>query len=255
MTADAPPCERLEWDSQFFGFDIARVRGDTLTAELADRIDAWCHPAGVRCLYFLSRADDPITTQAAEAHAFQLVDIRMVFERQLPNGGLASNNLPNGSIMVRLARPDDLPALQCIARRGYMDTRFHFDTRFPRRLSDALYETWIRRSCEGYAQAVLVAEAAGEPTGYISCHLDGPPITGRIGLVGVSHQAQSQGIGQRLVYRALEWFQSQQAGSVVVATQARNIAAQRLYQRCGFLTQSAQLWYHKWYPPTGHADG
>ena len=33
-----------------------------------------------------------------------------------------------------------------------------------------------------------------------------------------------------------------------VVTQGRNIAGQRLYQRCGFLTRSVELWYHKWYP-------
>jgi hypothetical protein len=32
-------------------------------------------------------------------------------------------------------------------------------------------------------------------------------------------------------------------------TTQRNYAAQRLYQRCGFLTGSIHLWYHKWYVP------
>ena len=31
-----------------------------------------------------------------------------------------------------------------------------------------------------------------------------------------------------------------------VVTQGRNYSAQRLYQRCGFITQSTELWYHKW---------
>jgi hypothetical protein len=30
-------------------------------------------------------------------------------------------------------------------------------------------------------------------------------------------------------------------------TQGRNLAAQRLYQRTGFLIRDLQLWYHKWY--------
>jgi hypothetical protein len=30
-------------------------------------------------------------------------------------------------------------------------------------------------------------------------------------------------------------------------TQGKNIAAQRLYQKNGFLIRDLQLWYHKWY--------
>jgi len=33
-----------------------------------------------------------------------------------------------------------------------------------------------------------------------------------------------------------------------VVTQGRNLAAQRLYQRNGFVTASLQLWYHRWFP-------
>jgi ribosomal protein S18 acetylase RimI-like enzyme len=33
---------------------------------------------------------------------------------------------------------------------------------------------------------------------------------------------------------------------VSVVTQGRNVAAQRLYQRAGFVTASTQLWYHRW---------
>ena len=27
----------------------------------------------------------------------------------------------------------------------------------------------------------------------------------------------------------------------------RNYAAQRLFQKCGFITKSTELWYHKWF--------
>jgi hypothetical protein len=36
---------------------------------------------------------------------------------------------------------------------------------------------------------------------------------------------------------------------VLVVTQGRNYAAQRLYQRNQFRTCEVQLWYHKWYSP------
>jgi hypothetical protein len=31
-----------------------------------------------------------------------------------------------------------------------------------------------------------------------------------------------------------------------VVTQARNVPAQRLYQKCGFITRSVELWFHRW---------
>ena len=34
---------------------------------------------------------------------------------------------------------------------------------------------------------------------------------------------------------------------VQVVTQGRNVRAQRVYQRCGFVSAQLQLWYHRWF--------
>ena len=243
-------CKMIEWDTAFFGFRIARVSGDLLSHEQARRIDAWCHQNRVRCLYFLARADDANTTRLAEKSGFQLVDIRMTLEYRDWDAMRSNRVQQNSAAVKRFSVPKDVPSLQSIARESYYDTRFYFDTNFPRHLCDSLYETWIKKSCEGYADTVLVAELAGTPVGYISCHLEAPH-TGRIGLVGVSSQARGQGIGQALIFSALEWFIAQEIQEVLVVTQGRNLVAQRLYQRCGFLTHAVQLWYHKWYASLG----
>jgi dTDP-4-amino-4,6-dideoxy-D-galactose acyltransferase len=242
------PCELLKWDTDFFGFRIAKVQGDALTPERARQIDAWCRQAAIRCLYFLGRADDVVTSRAAEDNGFRLVDVRLTFARKIPIDSEELKGYTNGSV-VRPICPADMSALRDVARRSYRDSRFHFDTGFPRHLSDSLYGLWLERSCEGYAQAVLVAELDGVPMGYITCHIDQEPYRGRIGLVGVNSQVQGRGTGQTLVFNALKWFSTQQVPEAQVVTQGRNCTAQRLYQRCGFLTQSVQLWYHKWYPP------
>ncbi|HYM09481.1 MAG TPA: GNAT family N-acetyltransferase [Bryobacterales bacterium] len=245
------PCERLDWDSTFFGFPAARVCGDTLTRERLAQIDDWCARSGVACLYFLARADDPETAWLAQAGGFQLVDVRMTFEWNAewdrPPEAPAAKPLADASAGVRPARPGDVPALESIARECHTDSRFFFDPAFPREKCAALYETWIRRSCEGYAQAVLVAECGGAPAGYVSCHLGPASDAGRIGLVGVDRRARGGGLGPLLVRRALEWFSARGVRQVSVVTQGRNVAAQRLYQRCGFQTQAIGLWYHKWY--------
>jgi ribosomal protein S18 acetylase RimI-like enzyme len=109
--------------------------------------------------------------------------------------------------------------------------------------------------CQGRAQQVLVARAANHhPIGFISCHLLPASSQGHIGLVGVSSEASGKGIGRALVLAALEWFAVHHANEVKVVTQASNISAQRLYQRCGFLSAEVQIWYHKWYADNARCE-
>ena len=93
----------------------------------------------------------------------------------------------------------------------------------------------------------IIAEANAEPIAYISCHLNKTTLQGSIGLVGVTEQARGQQVGKKITNTVLNWFQEQGMKSVNVVTQGRNIPAQRLYQRCGFVTHDMQLWYHKWF--------
>jgi len=233
------PCLYLDWDSDFFGCRIAKIITNYLTLELIGRVLAWCHEREIDCLYFLSNTDDRETLRLAEDNRFQLMDIRLTFDRQI-------DTIPEHLATTRFCTANDVPALQAIARVSYHDTRFYYDDHFPNNLCDRLYEIWIARSCADYADAVLIAEMQGDPVGFISCHLEDNE-TGRIGLVGVREDARDCGIGQQLVYNALRWFSEQHTKRVTVATQGRNYAAQRLYQKCGFLTNSVQLWYHRWF--------
>lgn len=238
------PCELLEWDSSFFGFRIGRVIGNSLTREHIEQIDTWCQENSISCLYFLACADEPVTTRLAEVHGFRLVDIRTTLSLR---AGQTPPRRPNHGFVIRSACCEDVPVLEGLARESHHDTRFFYDGNFPSRLCEALYAKWIARSCEGYADTVLVAEAASVPVGYVACHLDDEHRTGRIGLLGVDSRLQCKGIGELLVLSALEWFLARGVQEVRVVTQGRNCAAQRLYQRCGFSTQAVELWYHKWY--------
>ncbi len=238
------PCQILDWDTRFWGFRIARVNGSTLSAETQGRVREWCRAYQVRCLYFLASPSDPETTRVAEANGYHLVDVRVGLSWSMANGRSISMNTPG--VTVRPALPADREALVAIAGENYRDTRFAIDAGFAPERCRSFYETWILVSLDGYAQNVLVADLKGEPQGYVTCHLDSPG-TGRIGLLGVNGSAQHHGIGRALVHSALAWFTATGASQVAVATQGRNVAAQRLYQRCGFFTESLGLWYHKWF--------
>ena len=234
-------CSILPWDSAFFGLKIARVVPSSLTQDITTQALAWCRSNGIDCLYLLAASDHPETMRLAEGAGFGLVDIRMNLGRHA--GDQERNPPPNESI--RLYKESDLEVLEQIAASSHEDSRFFSDGRFPQERCRALFQTWIQRSCNGWAQAVFVAEVDGVPAGYCTCHLDGN--SGSIGLVALAPQAQGRALGRSLVDTALSYFRQHGVNEVAVATQGRNYRAQRLYQKCGFVTQSVMLWYHKWW--------
>jgi dTDP-4-amino-4,6-dideoxy-D-galactose acyltransferase len=233
-------CTYLDWDSNFFACRIARANRTRLDITGLNELLDWCAVNRIDCLYFLADPDDPQTVRLAERNQFQLTDIRVTLERPLSEVSL----VPSGAV-ARLARDEDINSLRLIAKKGHRDTRFYFDSHFDEAKCDLLYETWIEKSVQGFANAVLVAEVDRNPAGYITAHLreDGA----QIGLLGVAEGHRGAGIGSNLVQQFLSWAAGAGAKKAFVVTQGRNIRAQRLYQRCGFVTASAQLWYHRWF--------
>jgi dTDP-4-amino-4,6-dideoxy-D-galactose acyltransferase len=210
-----------------------------LNAQAAQDAVAWCWRNCVDCLYLTVASNDAEAVTAAEANGFQLVDVRLSFERPLVGP-------PPPPRSVRLCRESDIPALANIAATSHSDSRFYYDRRFPRERCDELYRVWIERSCRGWADAVIVAEHDERPVGYISCHLQ-PDETGSIGLMAVGTESRGSGIGKHLVNAALQFFLENGRRRALVVTQGRNLASQRLYQRCGFVTESMLLYYHRWF--------
>jgi GNAT superfamily N-acetyltransferase len=244
MAIEKEVCRILDWDCDFFGFRIAHASVNRLTSESVKSIIDWCQFHKIDCLYFLADATDPITVRLAEKNGFRFMDIRLTFENRDINKTVVDHDSIPGAIRPCTSR--DIPMLRPIARSSFRFTRFYYDENFPDYRCDDLYEIWTEKSCNGFADAVLVAEIQGQVAGYISCHLKNRD-EGQIGLVGVDGKWQGRGVGQALVNQSLIWFVGLGVRKVRVVTQGRNCQAHRLYQRCGFLTRSVELWYHKWF--------
>ena len=209
-------CQYLKWDSEFFGLRIARLSSARLTPETVSEAERWCGEEKIDCLYFLSDFDDPVTVRVAQEREFRLTDVRVTLE----------------------------------ARVSHRDSRFYFDPRFPEDACDRLYETWIDRSCHGWASAVFVADVGGGAAGYATAHRDSDG-EGRLGLLAVDARVHGQGLGGQLGAAVLDWARRENLATVSVVTQGRNCRAMRLYMRCGFLPRSVQLWYHRWFRRAG----
>lgn len=235
-------CRPRPWDTDFFGRRVAELTHRRLTPALVEQGLALADDMEADCVYYLADCHHPLSVQLAERHGFHFVDIRLTFEHDLQ--GLAAPHAADG-VRVRTVRREDVPTLKRIAGASYHLSRYYFDQNFPRERCTAFYTEWIGKSCNGYVDAVLVADVDDRPAGYITCRMDGE--RGAVELVGIDADARGRGVGRSLVGHALAWFQQHGARRVEVVTQGRNYAAQRLYQRAGFVTLRTELWYHKWF--------
>jgi len=239
-------CEMLDWDTRFFGFRVARVVTGALDEATAAHVLSWCDSERIDCLYFLADGNSAESIATAERHGFGLKDVRLTYRRRLePSLADVVPVLPAG-VRIRPARPDEAGALEAITEGSFTDSRFYYDRRFPRAVVDEMYRTWIRQSVAGEAGAVLVLENEGKTSGFITCHLLDER-TGQCRLGGLDASLRGRGLGQRIYEAALCWFARHGVETVVYVTQARNIRAQRLFQRLGFLSHSTQFYYHKWF--------
>jgi dTDP-4-amino-4,6-dideoxy-D-galactose acyltransferase len=232
----------LRWDSDFFGFEIGRLEKSSFDESAARALTTWMTQQRVKCTYCLFDANDATSVRTAEAHGGRFADMRLTYSMTL-----GPRTQRTADVSVRKGRPSDLPALEPIARASHTDSRFYFDDRFERRRVDDLYAVWIEKSLGGaLADGVTTFDHDGRAAGYVTYKRDAT--TGEIGLVAVGEQARGRGAASALVDAALATLEKEGVTRVNVVTQARNTAAQRLYQRAGFTLSTAQIWYHLWSP-------
>jgi ribosomal protein S18 acetylase RimI-like enzyme len=238
MSDAATPIERLEWDSDFFGFGVGRVAA----ARLAPRDAAGCarraRELGLRCLYFLADSGDPESWRAAIGAGFDPIDIRVELDRELPLAGQAPD--------CALAGESDLSALIHLARGTFTESRFFRDRRFPSGKAEELFSLWVRRGVSHSDSFTVLSRSSGEPSGFVSARITSIE-SGRIELVAVSPALRGQGVGLRLLDSCMGELARRGARRIFVVTQGSNAAAQRLYERAGFRTRSVGLWFHGWY--------
>lgn len=237
----------LPWDSDFFRLRVALVQPPEAREERLAQALAELRGWRADLAYLLLDADADVDMQLAERCGFHLVDLRLTLEHDMRAVWLPEPRPDQAAPAIRLYRGEDLPALGAIARTAFHATRFYVDTRIPRDRADALYQTWVERSCASDAEHVLVAERAGEPAGFITCRSERGAREGQIGLFAVSPEHAGAGAGSALIQAALAWARERELTRLVVVTQGRNLRAQRLYQRAGFLSTRMQFWYHRWF--------
>lgn len=240
---------KLNWDSEFFGKNIAYLHPKRLTQNILDMAFRKCKEAEIECLYYLCDCHHSKSVKLAEEHGFHFVDIRLSYGMPISSKSLErtiGGVDENPGLELRPAEPSDKNALSKIAEESYIYSRYWFDSNFSVEDCRRFYVDWINKSITGnFDDQVTIASSTDGVVGFVSCKRITANV-GRIGLIGIREDMRNRGFGKYLIREAIQWALENDLRSLNVVTQGRNILAQRLYQGCGFTSTNTELWYHKW---------
>ncbi len=230
------------WESQVLDKRIARLMlltGGT-AANRRRLLRQFIHTArhqGADLITVRVEADNQRDIQLLEREHFVFVDGLLTLSMEGIEGVAAP--------AIRIMTAADLEAVQQIAAGTFVNSRFYGDPKLSTAAADRLYRRWTVNNFRGRADRNWVAaDQRGQVLGFIQCRTVERWLI--IDLLAVKKGCGSRGVGSSLVRAALSDAVERGIRRAQVGTQLGNIAAVRLYERCGFRLVHASVTLHRW---------
>ncbi len=233
----------LEWDTNFFGFKVAKINHNILNFNDLTSILDFLKKDNCRLIYWSVNPDNLESNNAAINNNGILIDEKITYEISLKNLNLQNNVFhPNISEYIYSSPNQELIDL-AIQSGEY--SRFKLDKKFLPNNFKNLYKIWIENSVSReIAELVLVYKINESISGMIT--LKSVNNTGLIGLMGVDKQFRGQKIGYELITAAKIYFFNKNYNYLYVVTQKKNLKSCKFYEYCGFKKIKSENFYHFW---------
>jgi len=231
----------LEWDSLFFGYNIASIQALNLQFNDLNKIIKGLKEQSIKLVYCITNPDDEISNSSFKRASGVLVDKKVTFSIKIRE----TDNF-TGSTLIRPYKLNyTSEKLKSLALQSGIYSRFKIDPNFHNSEYERLYLEWIEKSVQRkIADEVLVYCENEKEQGLITLGIK--EYSGSIGLLAVDEKERGKSIGRKLVLSALVYFREKKVNIVEVVTQNRNIGAFRFYKSLGFEVKSIVNIYHLW---------
>jgi dTDP-4-amino-4,6-dideoxy-D-galactose acyltransferase len=167
--------ERLDWDSNFFGYGIAKLHGIYPLeapgyrpfADLTGTLHAFLKKAKEHDIRYVFTQVDPrdlALMRVLGEEGFCIIEPRMYFHRGIREYEYLKR------YQARPAREDDLPSITAVARDTVnIYDRFHADPFITKDEADRLMEQWIKASLtKDFSDIVMVPDLPGPPAAVVT---------------------------------------------------------------------------------------
>lgn len=226
---------KLEWDSNFFGFEIGK-----------------CIIEDCRCFDVLKFKEEAnsyklvyiVTNEIIKFKDIKLVDTKLTFSKKLENIPLVKkdSNLKTFDKSI-----DCFETIEKLAIVSGEYSRFRVDPNFNKNDFESLYKQWIYNSVFNHkALKTLIYKENNKILGFSTLEKLSDSL-GNIGLVAVDINERGKKIGNKLINHTILKAKCENFKNIQVITQKDNLPAVNLYKKCGFILNETQFIYHYWH--------
>ena len=230
--------QRLDWDSELFGYEIGKAElhsndNTDLETDLADS-------QKFKLTYVFS--DEEISYRK-----YKLVDKKISFTRK---SGHISEDGTRAHFGIKIekynSRVHDSSRVEQLALVSGVFSRFYLDKNFTSREYEKLYKIWIKKSLESQiSYCTLLALKDNEVVGFVTIGARKKNVS-EIGLIAVDQTFRGKGVAKSLIINAVGEVYESGDSYINVSTQEDNTPAMKLYASLGFKPVSKKYIYHIW---------
>jgi RimJ/RimL family protein N-acetyltransferase len=231
------------WDSAIFGCPVLQISQMEVRGADADKgfmaFETARDSIGAGLVSCRLPHDRLRDSMLLEGHGFRFIE--MAYHPELDR--LENITLPDDTLGVARAKPQDLPEVLEIAGNAFRNERFHVDPRLDPSLGDLRYCNWVKSSLDHPSQRLEVVRDGEQLVAFFVTEMlaDG---TCYWHLNAVAPNAQGQGYGRRAWQAMLRKAREDGARRVQTCIVARNHRVLNLYARLGFRFPPPFMTYH-----------
>lgn len=232
-------CKYLQWDTDYFGINSARVNLHGIVKEQAQNdIIEFCKEYDFVTISNIENIKENNYWIGTKTNAF-LVDINVQFMKVLKgkstyqsDNTYVVNNLPGNKQIID------------IAKKTFFHSRFFNDPKLSETQAQNIYLYWTKCAFGQPNKHFVVCERGGNIVGYILFSLNED--ISIIELIAVDEKYQRQGIGKLLIQTMESFVIGQGTYKIKVGTQVNNAFAIQFYSGSGFTYVGCRSIYHLW---------
>ncbi len=230
----------LDWDSEVFGFPVAKIIPEKLDTKKLGGILSDLKKSNVSLAYWAFDKGCANSQIAAESmHGF-LTGIKIIYVADLE---VISPAFISPTVQLKKYSGDGTNTeIINLTFQGAISSRFHIDPKITRKQYEDIHKIWINNSIKN--NMIFVVEKNDSIIGFVS--LNEKNKRGNIDFIVVDKSFGGKGFGGTLMRNAHRWFISRGFKTVQAVTQKENIAACRMYEKFGYQIEKEEYFYHFW---------